>query len=66
MMRGWKTWLAAAGLCGMGIFLILQDNEDLGTICILNGLGLVGIGSKVDKARVYPVSVTLNGHGDKP
>lgn len=49
-MRGWKTWLAAAGLCGLGIFLMLKGKDDLGMLVILNGLGLVGIGHKVEKA----------------
>ena len=48
-MRGWKTWLAAAGLCGLGVFLLLKGKDDLGMVCIFNGLGLVGIGSKIEK-----------------
>ena len=65
-MKGWKTWLAACGLCGLGAFLILQEKEELGMVCIFNGLGLVGIGSKVDKARVYhPVNNTLADKQDK-
>jgi len=48
-MKGWKTWLATAGLCGMGAFLMLKGKEDLGMLCIFNGLGLVGIGSKIEK-----------------
>lgn len=49
-MKGWKTWLAAAGLCGLGVFLMLKQREDMGMVCIFNGLGLVGIGHKVEKA----------------
>lgn len=49
-MKGWKTWLAAGGLCGLGVFLMLKQREDLGMVCIFNGLGLVGIGHKVEKA----------------
>ena len=48
-MKGWKTWLAAAGLCGLGVFLILKGKDDIGMVCILNGLGLVGLGSKIEK-----------------
>ena len=51
-MKGWKTWLAAAGLCGLGVFLLLKGKEELGMVCIFNGLGLVGIGHKVEKAGV--------------
>jgi len=48
-MKGWKTWMAAAGLSGLGVFLMLKGQEDMGMICIFNGLGLVGIGSKVER-----------------
>lgn len=48
-MKGWKTWAAAAGLCGLGVFLMLHGKEDLGMVCIFNGLGLVGIGHKIEK-----------------
>lgn len=48
-MKGWKTWAAAAGLCGLGVFLMLHGQEDLGMVCIFNGLGLVGIGHKIEK-----------------
>jgi hypothetical protein len=48
-MKGWKTWLAVAGLCGLGVYLIQMGEKEFGMMCILNGLGLVGIGSKVDK-----------------
>lgn len=50
-MKGWKTWVAAAGLCGLGVFLMLHGKEDLGMMCIFNGLGLVGIGSKIEKVQ---------------
>ena len=50
-MKGWKTWLASSGLCGLGVFLLLHGKDELGMICILNGLGLVGIGHKIDKRR---------------
>lgn len=50
IMKGWKTWVAAAGLAGLGVFLMLKGKDDVGMICICNGLGLVGIGSKIEKA----------------
>ena len=48
-MKGYKTWIAAAGLCGLGVFLTLHAKEELGMVCIFNGLGLVGIGHKIEK-----------------
>lgn len=48
-MKGWKTWLAAAGLCGLGIYMIERGQQEFGMILILNGLGLVGIGHKIEK-----------------
>lgn len=49
-MKGWKTLAAAGGLAGLGALLILKGQTDLGLACIMNGLGLVGIGHKIDKA----------------
>lgn len=49
-MKGWKTWLAAAGLSGLGVYLLSRGQQDLGLVCIMNGLGLIGIGSKIEKA----------------
>ena len=48
-MKGWKTWVAAGGLAGLGVFLMLKGRDDIGMACILNGLGLVGLGSKIEK-----------------
>lgn len=50
-MKGWKTWTAAAGLCGLGAFLLIKGQQDLGLVCIMNGLGLVGIGHKIEKSK---------------
>ena len=49
-----------------GVYLIQMGEKEFGMVCIFNGLGLVGIGSKVEKARVYPVNINLNGQQDKP
>lgn len=50
-MRGWKTWVAVAGLCALGVFLMLKGQQELGMVCIMNGLGLVGIGHKIEKTN---------------
>jgi hypothetical protein len=50
-MKGYKTWLATGGLCALGVFLMLHGKEDLGMLCILNGLAFVGIGSKIEKGQ---------------
>jgi len=49
MMKGWKTWAAAGGLCLLGLYLVYEGKDDLGIQAILIGLGLVGIGHKVEK-----------------
>ena len=48
-MKGYKTWLAVVGLCGLGVYMIEKGQTDTGMACIFAGLGLVGIGSKIDK-----------------
>lgn len=51
-MRGWKTWVAAAGsmLWGAGGYLAGLHEADAAASFVLGGFSLIGIGHKLDKA----------------
>lgn len=58
-MGGWKTWVAAIGLMLTGLGMIAAGvaadplNPDQiweGILLILAGLGMIGIGHKIEKA----------------
>ena len=49
-MGGWKTWAAALGLFAIGVFEIVEGNTESGAGRIVLALGLVGIGSKIERA----------------
>ena len=49
-MRGWKTWLAAAGMAALGAIDIKQGDYPAGMQKIVAALALVGIGHKIEKA----------------
>jgi uncharacterized membrane protein YiaA len=49
MMRGWKTWVAAIGTIALGVYEITEDKIEMGLGHIAMGLGLIGIGHKVEK-----------------
>ena len=61
-MKGWKTWVAAAGsiLWGVGGLLANLHDVDVCLAFVTGGLALVGIGHKVEK-----LSDLLKG-GDSP
>jgi len=49
-MKGWKTWLAAAGFGVMGLTQIVISGDVQGGVQrILEGLMVVGIGHKIEK-----------------
>lgn len=50
-MRGWKTWVAGAGLIVIGLYGAWSQSMDAESAIqwILNGLGFIGIGHKIDK-----------------
>ena len=50
MMKGWKTWLAAAGFAAVGVVQILSGDSVEGIQRLLEGLALIGLGHKLDKA----------------
>lgn len=50
-MRGWKTWTAVIGLVIAGIYEISEGHVEAGVERILAGLGLVGIGHKIEKTQ---------------
>jgi hypothetical protein len=49
MMKGWKTWLAGLGTIALGVYEIKIGNTESGIQKILAGLGLIGIGHKIEK-----------------
>jgi drug/metabolite transporter (DMT)-like permease len=50
MMRGWKTWLGSIIIIGAGIYLIVTGQADIGAPLIGQGLAVIGIGHKIEKA----------------
>ncbi|MDY7034540.1 MAG: hypothetical protein SV375_00030 [Thermodesulfobacteriota bacterium] len=50
-MRGWKTWVAVAGMVLLGIVDIANGQAEMGITKIVGGLGLLGIGHKVEKNK---------------
>lgn len=50
-MRGWKTWLAGAGLIAIGAYGMYTSTMDGYSALqwVLNGLGFIGVGHKIDK-----------------
>ena len=58
-MKGWKTWAAAIGtiLTGLGMIAgglskeggLSFENVQAGILTVTGGLGLIGIGHKLDK-----------------
>jgi len=49
-MEGWKTWLAAACMAGLGVVSIYNGDVPGGLQQISTGLALVGLGHKIEKA----------------
>jgi len=48
-MKGYKTWLAVAGMVILGAVDILDDQLEQGITKIIAALGLLGIGHKIEK-----------------
>ena len=42
-LEGWKTYVAAAGLCGLGIYQITQGQIEAGLASLGQALGLFGL-----------------------
>lgn len=53
-MTGWKTWLAALASIIYGVVGVMANLHDASTGMqfVLQGLALVGLGHKIEKARV--------------
>ena len=49
MMKGWKTWLAVAGLAALGVNDIVNGDIEQGVVKLTNALALIGIGHKIEK-----------------
>ena len=48
-MKGWKTWVGAAGMAIVGIYEISEGQVELGVSKIALALGMIGLGHKVEK-----------------
>ena len=58
-MRGWKTWVAAIGTILTGLGMVASalskeggfsfENVQAGILTVTAGLGMVGLGHKMDK-----------------
>ena len=51
-LDGRKTYLAALGFVVLGIYDIIDGSVETGVQKIVTGLGMVGIGHKIDKSGV--------------
>ena len=52
-MKGWITWVGAAGSILTGLYLIIaQQDYEGGVASISLGIGMIGIGRKVEKKNV--------------
>jgi len=50
-MKGWKTWLSAIGLGVLGAVEMVNGQYESGAMKMLGGLGLIGVGHKVEKQK---------------
>lgn len=50
-MKGWKTWLAAACMTGLGVVTAANGDIETGIQQIVAALALVGIGHKLEKSK---------------
>lgn len=48
-MKGWKTWLGSIGMIAVGVYEISEGQTESGVGKIAMGLGMIGIGHKVEK-----------------
>ncbi len=49
-MKGWKTWAGAFGFIAVGVVLIATGDIAGGAKSIATGVGLVGLGHKIEKS----------------
>ncbi|MGY6214983.1 hypothetical protein ACW73L_07465 [Methylolobus aquaticus] len=49
-MIGWKTYTAGGAAIVFGVYLILDGQPEQGANRIIEGLAIVGIGHKLDRA----------------
>lgn len=53
-LDGYKTLIAGIGLIALGVYEATQGNVDQGLTHMAGGLGLIGVGRKLDKAATVP------------
>lgn len=51
-MTGWKTWLAAACMAGLGVVSVVSGDTAGGVQQVIAALALVGVGHKIEKNSV--------------
>jgi hypothetical protein len=49
-MTGWKTYTAGGAAMVFGLYLILNGEMEQGVNLIIEGLAIIGIGHKLDRA----------------
>jgi hypothetical protein len=49
-VTGWKTYTAGAAAIALGIYLILDGQSEQGVNRVIEGLAIIGIGHKLDRA----------------
>ncbi len=49
MMTGWKTWVAAICMAGLGFVQVFEGATEAGITQIVAALALVGLGHKIEK-----------------
>ena len=50
MMTGWKTWLGGLIAIGVGVWLIIRGQLEVGLGFISGGISVLGVGHKIEKA----------------
>jgi hypothetical protein len=49
-MKGWKTWLACAGLVALAVVDFVNNDTQAGIEKLTGALACLGIGHKIEKA----------------
>lgn len=49
MMKGWKTWLAVAGLLALAVVDFYNDDLEAALTKVTAALAAIGIGHKIEK-----------------
>ena len=50
-MKGWKTWAGGLVAVGVGIYLLISGQVEVGLGFISGGMATLGIGHKIEKTK---------------